>query len=153
MQVLNTVLPLRTLLVISLCIVPVCALLNLTGEEKRGLREEKLYLYPLNRLQMCNTGSCCQTWPISFCRSKIQIMLEIAPEGHLFDDKTHPALNRDKPFGLQDFSNGCKTAACCSRRSELLHAFDRFNRVQVTLFFQFPWSFSKCLFYLMKLKG
>lgn len=30
-------------------------------------------------------------------------MLEIAPEGHLFDDKTHPALNGDKPFSLQDF--------------------------------------------------
>jgi len=32
---------------------------------------------------MCNSESCCQTRPPSFGRSKIQIMPEIAPEGHL----------------------------------------------------------------------
>lgn len=65
--------------------------------EKGGLEEEELHLYPLKKHQMCNTGSCCQTWPISFCRSKTEIMLEIAPQGHLFDDKTHPVL-KDKLF-------------------------------------------------------
>jgi len=95
MQVLNTVLP--TLLVVSLCILSVCTFVNVAGE-KDGLEEGKLHLYPLRRLQICNTGSRCQTWPISFCRSKIQIMLEIASERHLCDDKIHAALNGDKPF-------------------------------------------------------
>lgn len=81
-------------------------------------------------------------------------MLEIAPEGLLFDDKRYPALNRDKPFRLQDFQTAAKMLCVVSGiQSWLLHAFDRFNQVQATLFFHFPLSFSKRLFYLLKLKG
>lgn len=108
--------------------------------EKGGLEEEELYLYPLKKHQMCNTGSYCQTWPISFCRSKIEIMLEIALQGHLFDDKTHPVLNRDKLFWRQDFQMAAKMlCAAAGIQSWLLNAFDSFNQVQVTLFFS--WMF------------
>lgn len=69
-------------------------------------------------------------------------MLEIAPEGHLFDDKIHPALNRVKPFCLQDFQMAAKMLCVVAGiESWLLRAFDRFNQVQATLS-----SSSLCLF-------
>lgn len=59
---------------------------------------------------MCTPGSHSQTWPIPFCRSKIHILPEMAPEGqHLVTE--HNCSQQRESLSDSRISNGCRNAA------------------------------------------